>query len=335
MNKVEKVSIGGYAFTLDVDAAAAANSYIKEIELYYANPEITDGIEERMAELLNERVAPGGVISKATIDSVIAILGRPERIAEDQPEEPSDVKAPRKLYRDMDHARVAGVCSGLGAYFKFDPIILRIVFAALTIAGLFAAEASTVLLFGAPLAYLILWICIPAARTAQQRWALRGEDGTAEGVRRSIENGAGDVGDALRQVGNSPAWSGVGRILEVIMGLLLIIISVSGLFAGALAVFGWQWLGLGNVLTDAMVEILEEFPQAAVIANTTWVGILAALVYTLPFVGMLYGGILMVFHLKSPSWHPGIIIFVLWLLALVALIILGVGCAISASAISV
>ena len=31
---------------------------------------------------------------------------------------------------------------------------------------------------------------------------------------------------------------------------------------------------------------------------------------------------MMIFHFKSPSWHPGLVIFVLWLIAVVALAIL-------------
>ncbi|MBR4826912.1 MAG: PspC domain-containing protein [Bacteroidales bacterium] len=332
MKKTENVSIGGFAFILEADAAAAADAYLKDIAAFYTNQEISDGIEERMAELLRERIPTGGVGNKAIIDSVIEILGRPERIAEDQPDSPDPEKPAKKLYRDVDNARLAGVCSGLGAYFKFDPVILRVIFAVLTIAGFAGfADKSGVISFSIPLVYIILWICIPAARTAQQRWALRGEDGSAEGVRRSIEKGASDMGNALRQVGNSTAWAPIWRVLEVIMGILLLIISVSGLFAGALAIFGWQWLGLGTVLTDAITDLTIEFPEASVVANTFWVQILAAAVYFLPFIGMLYSSIMMLFRIKSPSWKPGLVIFILWLISVVAFGILTGACLFSAA----
>ena len=338
MKKVEKVSIGGYAFTLEAEAAAATEAYLKQMSACYDNPEITDGIEERMAELLRERVADGGVVSKEMIDSVIDILGRPERIAGEQPDPApgEEQKSSRKLYRDMENARIAGVCSGLGAYFNFDPIILRIAFAVLTVIGFFGfVDSNGAIVFSVPLVYVILWICIPAARTATQRWAMRGDPGTAEGVRRNVERAAGEVGSAIRQVGSSPAWAGVGRVLEVTFGLILLVTAVAGLFAGALALLGWQWLGLGGILTGSMTELVQEYPQSAVIVNTLWVKILAAAVYALPFVGMLYGSVMMLFHMKSPSWHPGLVIFVLWLVALVALVILVLACMFSASTLSV
>ena len=338
MKKVEKVSIGGYAFTLEAEAAAATEAYLKQMSACYDNPEITDGIEERMAELLRERVADGGVVSKEMIDSVIDILGRPERIAGEQPDPApgEDQKSSRKLYRDMENARIAGVCSGLGAYFNFDPIILRIAFAVLTVIGFFGfVDSNGAIVFSVPLVYVILWICIPAARTATQRWAMRGDPGTAEGVRRNVERAAGEVGSAIRQVGSSPAWAGVGRVLEVTFGLIFLVTAVAGLFAGALALLGWQWLGLGGILTGSMTELVQEYPQSAVIVNTLWVKILAAAVYALPFVGMLYGSVMMLFHMKSPSWHPGLVIFVLWLVALVALVILVLACMFSASTLTV
>lgn len=331
MKQIEKVSIGGYAFMLEAEAAAETESYLKDMAAHYTNPEITDGIEERMAELLRERTPEGGVVSKSTILDIINILGRPERIAEDEPEDTSEPERPvRKLFRDIANAKVAGVCSGLGAFFNVDTVIFRVAFAALTILGFIGfVDKHGVISFTVPAIYIILWICMPAARTARQRWEMRGDDGTAESIRRSVEAGASEVAGALRQVGNSPAWGTLGRIFEVAIGILLVVIAVSGLFTGGLALFGWQWLGLTDVVKEVMTEITSEFPQAATIIATPWVQILALAVYGLPFVGMLYGGIMLLFRIKSPSWHPGLVIFILWLITAIALFIL-----IAASAIS-
>ena len=328
MKQIEKVSIGGYVFTLDTEAASETDRYLKEMSAYYSNPEITEGIEERMAELLRERTPEGGVVSKSTINDIIDILGRPERIAEDEPDSvkpDNSVKPVKKLYRDMENSKLAGVCGGLAAYFNTDPVIFRVAFAVLSIVGLVLGDHSWLDWIGAftiPTIYCILWICMPPARTARQRWEMRGDDGSAESVRRNIESGANDVGNALRQIGNAPAWGTVGRVLEVIIGIFLLIISVSGLFAGGLGIFGWQWLGFTDFVSEAMQEITEEFPQAMGIISTPWVGILGLAVYALPFIGMLYGSIMLIFHIKSPSWHPGLVIFVLWLIAVIALCIL-------------
>ena len=328
MKQIEKVSIGGYVFTLDTEAAAETDRYLKEMSAYYTNPEITDGIEERMAELLRERTGEDGVVGKNTILSIIDILGRPERIAQDEPDDAAPGKAEKpakKLYRDMENAKLAGVCSGLSAYFNIDPAIPRIAFVVFTLLGIFLPwewHVRDVTSFFGPVLYVILWICMPAARTVQQRWQMRGDDGTAESIRRNIESGAAEVGSALRQVGNAPAWGTLGRILEVAIGIFLLIVAVSGLFAGGLAVFGWQWLGFTDIIKEGMTEITSEFPQAAAIIATPWVQILALAVYGLPFVGMLYASIMLLFRIKSPSWHPGLVVFIVWMITVIAFCIL-------------
>ena len=42
----------------------------------------------------------------------------------------------------------------------------------------------------------------------------------------------------------------------------------------------------------------------------------------LPLIGMTYGGIMMIFDLKSPSWRPGLVVFLLWVISLVVYIVL-------------
>ena len=46
--------------------------------------------------------------------------------------------------------------------------------------------------------------------------------------------------------------------------------------------------------------------------------------FCLPFVLVTYWGLLMLFDLKAPKWHPGFVIFTLWLISLVAFCVLTV-----------
>ena len=41
----------------------------------------------------------------------------------------------KKLYRVREGKKIAGVCGGLAEYFEVDPKIVRIIFAALCLAG--------------------------------------------------------------------------------------------------------------------------------------------------------------------------------------------------------
>ena len=208
MKEVERVSLGGYAFTLESDAAELAGKYLGELERHYASreggTEILEGIEERMAELLHERCGKDGVASRAVIEGIIAILGRPEQIEGDSEPEPgmtkdgtakekpgtAEEKPKRKLYRDVSDKVVAGVCSGLGIYFGMDKVIFRLAFALLTLATVLVFDmrrgwsGDVELVF--PALYLILWICMPPAKTVRQRWEQHGEDGTILGIQQRI-----------------------------------------------------------------------------------------------------------------------------------------------------
>ena len=82
-----------------------------------------------------------------------------------------------------------------------------------------------------------------------------------------------------------------------------------------------------------MDELTEHAPVFLDLLDTGWVMVLLALAVILPFVGILYGGIQMLFGFKSPSWKPGLVIFVLWLIILVVLFVLGFAGTVSSQAI--
>ncbi|HHX43540.1 MAG TPA: PspC domain-containing protein [Chloroflexi bacterium] len=61
-----------------------------------------------------------------------------------------------RLYRSETDRVIAGVCGGLGAYLRIDPLILRILFVVLAMVngiGLFV--------------YLVLWIVVPSSDAVQ------------------------------------------------------------------------------------------------------------------------------------------------------------------------
>ena len=349
MKEIEKVSLGGYAFTLESDAAKLASDYLGELERHYTGheggSEILESIEERMAELLQEKCGYDGVASLPVLEDIIGILGRPEDIEQTGEEDAaagaaetdSGKEAPRrKLYRDMTDKVVAGVCSGLAARFRVDVVVFRIIFAAGTLASLaghWHGAGIAHLLF--PLAYLILWLSMPPARTVRQRWEQRGEDGTIRGIQESIENAAHEVGEAIQSVGRSGAWSEIGRVFEKLIGAAMLIVGFTGLFAGGVGILGsgflgaerhfagnYGFLGLRRLYAEGMSALYEEAPLLANALARPWVQILLLLVVFLPFLAILYGALQLLFGFKSPKWKPGLVIFILWLMSVIAAAIL-------------
>ena len=355
MKEVERFSLGGYAFTLEQDAASLVADYLGELEKYYdgreGGSEIMEGIEERMAELLLEKAGREGVCTREMIEAIIGILGKPEVIEAAGEEGDSPIRsandgkkttdgekaneAPkRKLYRDMNDRVVAGVCSGLAAYFNIDTALPRILFTVFSLAFLLGwrwtgSHAGVTIHLFFPILYIILWICMPPAKTVRQRWEQRGEDGTLSGIQRSIENGAKEVDEAVRRVANTQAASEFGRIFEKLIGVVLLIVAFSVLFTGGVITFGsgilgnsHSFFGLGELLDRGMGELQKAAPSVAATLVHPWVHILTAVVIFLPFLGILYGALQLLFGFKSPKWHPGLVIFVLWLMSLLALAIL-------------
>jgi phage shock protein PspC (stress-responsive transcriptional regulator) len=273
------------------------------------------------------------VVTRDHVQAVIDILGRPERIEADDPgpaEGPSEKKQ-KKLYRDMDNKRLGGVCSGLAAYFDIEVQWLRIAFVALTLICIFGGIRSGAWSVSVPTLYCILWLAMPAARTAQDRWAMNGEGTTADDIRRNVQAGIHEMGDAAREVGKSDFFQKFGRFFLVIIGVILLVTGTSGL--ASISVLSLKGTELFGVPYAQFMDLLTEHaPVFMDLLDTTWVAVLVALAVILPFVGILYGGIQLIFGFKAPSWKPGLVIFVLWLIILVVLGVLGFAGVISTEA---
>lgn len=176
MKKAFAATIGGIVFQIDEDAYLKLENYFRQIENGYANKsegkEIADDLERRMAELFDKKT--NGRTRSVSMEDVVwalSILGRPEDLGASQSKEsnwqPHYQRGIKRLYRDPENKVFGGVCGGLGIYFDIDPVLLRVIFAILLIAG-----------FGF-LFYLILWIVVPAAKTITQRMEMYGDYPTA------------------------------------------------------------------------------------------------------------------------------------------------------------
>lgn len=323
MKQVEKVSIGGYAFMLDKDASEAIGKYITELEAHYLSrdggKEVMEGIEERIAELLLERCGKDRVAGVADVQYVMDIIGKPEKIEEEDPGPEQGGERPRKkLYRDLENKRLGGVCSGLAAYFGSDVAVWRLVFSIVTLVIFFGGASHGVWsLFGFVI-YAILWLAMPPAKTARERWAMKGDGETADDIVRNIETGAREMGAAAEQMVKSDGFKSLFHVFLVIIGFALLVAGSSGLAAltavgiGGTTLFGAQiqgWLNELSTMAPGYMDLLA----------TPWIFALVVLAVVLPLIGLIWGGVQMIFNLKKPSWRPGLVVFVLWLMVLVAL----------------
>ncbi len=188
MKRTITVDLGRMLFHIDEEAYQRLEGYLRSWEEHFAGDpaaeEILEDIEGRMAELFRERLKDREqVLTLPLVERVIGIMGDPGEMEEEDPARPVHTekkRSYRRIYRDPDNRIVGGVCGGLGAYFRIDPILFRILFILLTVAG-----GSGILL------YLILWIIIPEARTTAQKLEMRGEPVNASSIGRKVKEESG------------------------------------------------------------------------------------------------------------------------------------------------
>jgi phage shock protein PspC (stress-responsive transcriptional regulator) len=129
---------------------------------------------------------------------VIAIMGQPEdyAAAEESYNDSSysyqrNNTNGKKLFRDGDDKFLGGVCSGIGHYFNIDVIWIRIIFIVL-IASAFS-----------PLAYVILWILLPEAKTTAEKLRMEGEPVNIDNIERKIRDEFSNVSENVRNAANN------------------------------------------------------------------------------------------------------------------------------------
>ena len=179
------INIGGIAFHIDEDAYSELKRYLRSLELHFAkeesSAEIMADIETRIAELLKARISDyKQVVTIKDVREVISILGTPEDISEEQNGGSYERMAStsyHRMYRDPDERIIGGVCSGMAAYWRIDPWIVRVIFIVLSLPGGLGI-----------LIYLVLWIVLPEARTTAQKIEMKGEPVNIHNIKDSVKD---------------------------------------------------------------------------------------------------------------------------------------------------
>lgn len=179
------INLGGYSFNIDEDAYTELKRYLRNLEVHFAgeesSSEILSDIETRLAELFRTKITSyKQVITIDDVRQAISIMGTPEDISDnDHRSAKEKFSSPgyHRMYRDPDNRIIGGVCSGMGAYWDIDPVILRIIFVVLTLAGGMGA-----------LIYLILYIVIPEAKTTAQKIEMKGEPVNIHNIKESVKS---------------------------------------------------------------------------------------------------------------------------------------------------
>jgi phage shock protein PspC (stress-responsive transcriptional regulator) len=241
MNEITRIHIAKVAYDIEVTAKKQLEKYIKSLESYTQDSEVLADIEIRITELLAERnVLANGVIGTEDIEAIRKQLGEPYEFADDDGDIAvgalQDNSEAHRLYRNVDTALFGGVLGGISTYYRINPIWVRLAFIVLV----FMSFGTALLL------YAVLWVIIPAARTAAQKLQLAGKPVTLESIRElnivSETNQPAVVAPLIRRILGVAA--GVASLFAAIVTICLVIWS-----AVMYLVFGNE--DLANQFTNA------------------------------------------------------------------------------------
>lgn len=214
MKKTININLGGHPIIIDEDAFEVLDQYLARIDRYFAQSEgreeIVHDIETRIAELFQREMKGQKIVSVKEVGQVIEIMGVPEDFEGEAPEsddgtrqssantekkrsapESEPARATKRLFRDPSDKVIGGVASGLSAYFGIDdPVWLRIAFVVL----FFTTGVGL-------LAYIIMWIIVPKAKTASDRLAMRGAPINVESIANNVEEDINELGEKVKKFG--------------------------------------------------------------------------------------------------------------------------------------
>lgn len=341
MKKSINITLGGLVFSLEEDAYEMLKKYLDSIKEYYEGleeKEILADIESSIAEKFTAKLKSAKqAITLADVEAIIKIMGTVKEIAEE--EETDDNKetakeeipiSKKRLFRDTDDVVIAGVASGIAAYFGIDPVFVRIIFVILALANGIGI-----------LAYIIFWIAMPKATSNTQKLEMRGKPVNLAEIQQVVkekskmisEEGRDAIGrlrndNAFRKILNFPV-----RIIEIIFQFLKKIIRfllpAASIFFGVCVLIGSIGAIIGLSIAAAIMVfninspyLVSDLPLAEIAAMPFYyVGIIS--LYAVCAIPMIFAsalGITMIrrknsFNLIASSmligvWMVTIVIFV-------------------------
>lgn len=331
MNKTINANIAGLVFYIEESAYELLQNYLKNIEANFSNEEerieIMRDIEGRIAELFQERNGNRKeVVNLEDVEAVISIMGEPEdyqaegfeeetSYSSEQETDSESYSTEKKLFRDEENAVIGGVCSGLGAYFGMDPVIVRIIFVMLTIFG-----------FSGIFIYIILFFITPEAKTSADKLKMRGAHINVESLKQTAKEFKENVKDAANRnnIGKKVSKTiekGVQSSSKFIRALTKVLgfgFLVGGLFFMLILIS--VFIGDGGLISfwgDRHMmnvgEAMDIFYVTDFQSTLAYFSLL--LILFIPIIGMIYSGIKMLFDIKGSLKFVAITFSVIWILA--------------------
>ncbi len=321
MNRTIIININGIVFHIEEDAYEVLRSYMIDVKKHFGHTadshEIVGDIENRIAEMFNDRIVQGKkeVIAMQDVNEVIAQMGSVNDFETEDAEEANTgtfyevppMSGDRKLMRDPDDKVFGGVCSGLGHYFGIESRWIRLILVLLFVFG------GTGFLL-----YIILWIVMPLAKTRADRMAMRGEAPNLQNFKRSFQEemeglrtnftGAEEgLRKGLNSAGNFLVKAFI--ILAKVIGVFFIVGLCGGLIVLVISIVAsFGLLGADAEIAMFPLNVVEPAYRTPMLVSALFVAII-------PFVALVALIIRILFNKSAMGQYTGFTLLVAWLIA--------------------
>jgi phage shock protein PspC (stress-responsive transcriptional regulator) len=342
MNKVINININGLVFYIDEEAFEILNTYLNALKRHFSTEEggdeILADIESRIAEMLTERLKNRNeVVAIGDVQTVIAAMGQPEQMADsesgaktasEQKSNSYSFEPGKRMYRDPDHKIIGGVCSGISEYLGLDPTWIRLIF----VLAVFLGFGSGLLV------YAVLWIILPEAKTPSEKLEMRGERVNISNIEKTVKENIDVIKDKFNKEfrhfeskdfknraqnffegvfeGISGAFGSVFYVFARLFSFLIAFISIMAIIAILCMILGS--LGFISLSIPAITYDFFDSGQQAIAIT-----VLLIIVISLPFIGLLFRATRYLAGYKRRNRTLGAIFGSIWIMAFIALAVLG------------
>jgi Putative stress-responsive transcriptional regulator len=258
MNKTLSIGLAGFSFTIEEHAYIKLSDYLaalrNSLEANEAD-EVMHDIEIRMVEIFKDSLGKREVINYDDVEKVIAQIGKPEVIEEQEEAYFSEKTSTKKnqrtsggfqsqkqLFRDPEKQKIAGVCAGLAHYVGMDVAAMRAIWVGLFLIMMPLPGSPMLIVF----LYLILWLVMPKAETAADFLKMKGKPINFDNIKEESNKIVQFANESTQRFGeiyneNKPyinkARNGFWNVIRYILGALFGAIGLVLLFS-SFAVFG-------------------------------------------------------------------------------------------------
>jgi phage shock protein PspC (stress-responsive transcriptional regulator) len=257
MNKTLSIGLAGFSFTIEEHAYIKLSDYLNALRSSLdasEADEVMHDIEIRMVEIFRDSMAKREIINDTDVERVIAQIGSPEKIEEQEEAYYSEKNTKKsyatgteftdkkQLFRDPERQKIAGVCAGLAAYFGMELTAMRLIWIGAFL-FLWVAPGSSFLVI---ILYFILWAVLPKAETASDFLKMKGKPLNFDNLKEESSKIVQFANETTTRAGeiyieNKPyinnASNGVWNVLKYIIGAFFAIMAVSSII-GVFVVFG-------------------------------------------------------------------------------------------------